>query len=78
MNNAGDLNDYMFEQLERLNELDASGDREALMAEVRRADAVCKVGTTIIANARNVLDAQRLREEWTGAGQPTVPKMLDA
>ena len=37
MNNAGDLNDYMFEQLERLNELDASGDRDALMAEVRRA-----------------------------------------
>lgn len=65
MNNAGDLNDYMFEQLERLNELDVS-DRDALAAEVRRAHAFCEVGQAIVANAKNVIEAQRMRQDYTG------------
>lgn len=77
MNNAGDLNDYMFEQLERLNELDVS-DRDALAAEVRRAHAFCEVGQAIVANAKNVIEAQRMRQDYTGDGTPDMPRMLGA
>ena len=70
------LNDYLFEQMDRLNELDVS-DRDALAAEVRRSHALCEVGKGIIQNARNAIDATRLRDELSGTDE-RCPRMLDA
>ena len=53
-------------------------DRDALAAEVRRAHAFCEVGQAIVANAKNVIEAQRMRQDYTGDGTPEMPMMLGA
>jgi hypothetical protein len=51
-----DLNDHLFEQMERLNDDELSG--EALTQEITRAKAMSFVASQIIGNARLALDAQ--------------------
>lgn len=75
MNDLGNLNDYMFEQVERLNELDVS-DLDATKAEIARSRALVEVGKTIIENAQTVLDATRFKSDFPGA--QATPRMLDA
>lgn len=61
-NKAIDLHNILFEQLERLNDLDFKG--EELSEEIRRADAMNRVATQLISNGRMVLDAERMRHEY--------------
>ncbi len=51
-----DLNNHLFEQLERLNDEDIIGDQ--LDEEIHRSKALCFVAAQIISNARLALDAQ--------------------
>ena len=48
-NTLTDLNNYLFEALERINDDDL--DEEGLDKEIKRAEATTKVATTIINNA---------------------------
>ena len=48
-NTLGDLNNYLFEQLERLQDDDL--DDATLAREIERSNAVKGIATTIIANA---------------------------
>lgn len=73
MNNLGDLNMYLFEQLERLNEEDVSG--ETLNNEIERSSAVTKVAGAIIDNARLVLQAEKMKEE---SMMSKIPKVLES
>lgn len=73
-NKLTDLNDYLFMQLERLN--DEELEPEALQAEIARADAMVKVGKTIVANGQLVLDATELATSMPGTVPPSVPAML--
>lgn len=57
-----DLNDHLFEQLERLNDEDLQGD--ALEKEIHRAKAITSVATAIINNASLVLNAQKHMDEY--------------
>lgn len=55
------LNDYLFEELERLNddeELDKDG---GLDKELKRAKAITSVSTAIVNNAKLVLDVKKIR-----------------
>jgi hypothetical protein len=52
-----DLNDHLFDQLERLMSADTDKD---LQAEVKRSKSVASVGKTIVDNARLAVDAQTL------------------
>jgi hypothetical protein len=52
-----DLNNHLFEQLERLNDSDLTGDQ--LNLEIERSRAMAMVSTKIIENARLALDAQK-------------------
>ena len=70
MNNLGDLNMYLFEQLERLNEEDVSG--ETLNNEIERSSAVTKVAGAIIDNARLVLQAEKMKEETAVNKLPNI------
>lgn len=66
-NKLTDLNDYLFEQLERLND-DGLTD-EALAKEIGRAKAVTNVAQAIINNASTVLNASKFLDE-SGYSQP--------
>lgn len=56
------LNDYLFEQLERLND-DECLEREGLEKELKRAKAITGISTAIVNNARLVLDARKYSDE---------------
>ncbi|MFJ5716565.1 hypothetical protein [Neobacillus sp. NPDC093127] len=75
-NTLGDLNNHLFAQLERLSDEDVIG--EALTEEIKRAEAVSKIASQVIANGNLVLKAQ---VAYNGDGRTVVekdkPKMLE-
>lgn len=73
-NTLGDLNGYLFEQLERLNDPDLSP--EELQMEFERSKAVTELGKTIVSNANVVLNAQKMFDGRMDA-DTKIPKMLE-
>ena len=74
-NTLADLNNHLFEQLERLNDDDLKG--EELEQEVTRARAMNGIAMQIINNARVVLDATKFNNDnWNEDNK--VPRMLTA
>lgn len=61
-NKLSDLNNALFEEIERLQDDDLKP--EQLETEIKRAQAVTSVATAIIANADMALKAQRLSNEY--------------
>lgn len=57
-----DLNNALFEQLERLNDDELVG--EALDTELRRTKAICSIGKVIVDNAAVALEAQKHIDEY--------------
>lgn len=55
-NKLTDLNNHLFEQMERLN--DQSLTQEQLQFEIARTNSITNVAKEIVANARLILDAQ--------------------
>ncbi|CAM3744928.1 hypothetical protein COLU111180_06335 [Cohnella lubricantis] len=74
-NKLGDLQNHLFEQLERLNDENLTG--EQLETELKRAKAVSSVASQIIANGHLVLKAVQLKDNAISA-DVQVPKMLEA
>lgn len=60
-NKLSDLNNHLFEQLERLNDEDLN--EEQLTKEIGRAKAITDVANSIINNAKVVLDASKFLED---------------
>jgi hypothetical protein len=71
-NKLTDLNNHLFEVIERLNDDDLQGDK--LTEEIGRAKAVCDVAGQIIASGRLVLDAAKASDELPGVAK--VPLLL--
>ena len=71
-NTLGDLNNYLFEALERIT--DDSLTDEQLEKELNRSEMVTKVAESIIHNGELALKAKKHADEW---GEP-APKMLTA
>ena len=63
-NKLSDLNNHLFEQLERLNDDDLKGDD--LTREISRAQAMCTVAGQIISTGRLVLDVAKAADEMPG------------
>lgn len=74
-NTLGDLNNHLFEQLERLNDEDLKG--ENLKEEIMRAKSITEIASKIIDNANTVLEAKKLQTETLGRSNVTIPKMLE-
>lgn len=73
-NTLGDLNNHLFEQLERLNDVNLRDDR--LKEEISRAKAISDIATKIISNGELVLEAQKFADDkWNADAE--VPKMLE-
>lgn len=61
-NKLFDLNNHLFEQLERLNDDELTG--EELYEEINRAKAITSVAAKIIDNGSLVLQAQKVKLEY--------------
>ncbi len=73
-NGLTDLNNHLFEQLERLNEDELKG--EALKEEITRSKAIENVAKQIINNGRLVLDSQKFIDDRLNVDND-LPDMLD-
>lgn len=74
-NDLNSLNNYLFEELERLNDNEELDNEEKLDKEIRRSKAITNVAQTIINNAGLVLSAKKYSDEF-GLNKKEVPKML--
>lgn len=72
-NTLSDLNNYLFEQLERLQ--DDSLDEAGLEKEIKRSESVQKVAKTIIENGSLALQAKKHLDDY-GQGDKVELPML--
>lgn len=72
-NRLTNLNDVLFEQLDRLNDDELTG--EELVAEIKRTKAVTGVSTQIIENSKVALEGAKLRAEYRQ--DIDMPNMLE-
>lgn len=71
-----DLNNHLFEQLERLND-DELTDAE-LEKEIKRSKAMAGIASNIVANAQLALDSQKFATEYLSGGRnEKLPEMLE-
>jgi len=76
-NNLTDLNDYLFETLEKLTNEDLN--EEQLQKEIIRSNAVTSVAGTIIENAELSLRVMKhLNEYGIETAKNSLPPMLEA
>lgn len=73
-NNVGDLNNYLFETLERLMDDDLT--EEQMQQEIARSQAVTKVAEVIIENGSLALRAMTVMNEYGIADGQNVPSMF--
>lgn len=71
-NKLSDLNNHLFEELERLNDDELKGD--ALQEERERAKAMANIAQTIINNGELALKAQKHFDEYGKTNQ--IPDIL--
>lgn len=76
MNTLGDLNNHLFEQLERINDNDLTDDE--LDRELKRTDGMTKIAAQIIENGRLAFKAMAHMDEY-GYSQKdkAIPSMLE-
>ena len=82
MNNMDSLADYMFEEMERLNEIDLDDESdevlERLDAEIKRAKAMGNIAQNIVATGHTILEAKRFAADYVGIkADTTIPRMLE-
>lgn len=74
-NTVSDLNNILFEQLERLNDDELKGD--ALEEQLKRTEQIVKVSETIISNGELAFKAVQHKDKYYGTGGKQLPPMLD-
>ena len=75
-NTLNDLNNYLFEQLERLNDDEIS--EEQLERELRKADSIVKVADKIIQNGELAFKTMQHMDQYGyTSSNRTVPPMLE-
>lgn len=74
-NTLGDLNNHLFEQLEKLNDDNLAG--EQLEAEIKRTEAMAKISEQIIRNGELQFKAMQHMDEYGYERKKLVPEMLE-
>ena len=72
-NTLADLNNYLFEAIERVN--DDSLDNEQLDREIKRSETVQKIAKTIIDNGNLALQAKKHLDEYGQGGNIEIPML---
>ena len=77
-NTLGDLNNHLFEQLERLNDDELDG--ENLERELKRSEGMTRIAEQIIKNGELAYKTMAHMDEYgyNAGGHQTVPAMLEA
>ena len=76
-NTLGSLNDYLFEQIENIQDLTEESSNEEIEKILRKASAVSKLAAQIISNGNLVLKAKELEVAMNGRKDTPFPKMLE-
>ena len=72
-NTLADLNNYLFEAIERVN--DDSLDDAGLEKEIKRSEAVQKIAKTIIDNGNLALQAKKHMDEYGQGANVQLPML---
>lgn len=72
-NKLSDLNNFLFAQMERLDNEDITD--EELDKEIKRAKAISNISMSIIENAKTVLDAQKYAVEQGFTNTIDIPML---
>lgn len=75
-NTLMDLNNYLFEQIERINDDDL--DEDELGMELKKADAIVGISDKIIRNGELAFKTMKHMDEYGYNAQRNVPKMLSS
>ena len=75
-NTLSDLNNYLFEQIERLS--DESLTEERLEKEIKRSDTVTKVAKAIIDNGALALSCKKHLDEYGKGESYQLPGLLES
>ena len=75
-NNLSDLNNYLFEELERLNDNEYLTKETSLEEEIARSKAISSVAQVIVNNANIVLKAVKLQDEREHQNNQNINKLL--
>ena len=73
----GDLNLYLFEQIEIIQDLSEDATNEEVEKTLRKASAISKIAAQIISNGNLVLRAKELEVTMNGRSDTPFPKMLE-
>ena len=71
------MNDYLFEELENIQDLNEESSKEEIEKTLRKASAVSKLAAQIISNGNLVLKAKELEVAMNGRKDTPFPKMLE-
>lgn len=71
--NLKELNDVLFEQIERINDDDLHG--QELEEQLRKSSQICAIGSVIVKNAATVLRGMQLAQEY-GLESKDLPAMI--
>ena len=74
-NNLGDLNNFLFNEMKRLDNKDLKGDE--LKDEILRAKSITDVAAKIVDNANLVLNAEKFKAETLGRSTVETSKLLE-
>ena len=75
-NSLADVNNYLFEAIERLN--DDSLSEEELDKEIKRADSVTKIAKTIVENTTLALNIKKHLDEYGKGDNYQIPGMIES
>ena len=76
-NNLSSLNNYLFEQIENIQDLTEESTNEEVERTLRKASAISKIASQIISNGNLVLRAKELEVTMNGRNDTSFPKMLE-
>ena len=75
-NTLADLNNYLFEQIERLNDDELTD--EQLDRELKKTDSIVKVSEKIIQNGELAFKTMQHMDEYGYGTKRSVPKLLSS